>query len=128
GRRDVTIVSENLARELWGAPAAAIGQRIRQGTARADFGPWKEIVGVVADVSENGVHEPSPATVYWLASRELLSPQGQMQLNVTRAAAFVVQSSRAGSESLLGELRQAIWAVNAGLPVTNVRTMGEIYG
>jgi predicted permease len=129
GRRDVTIVSENLARELWGTPSAAIGKRIRQGTGRVDFdfGPWKEIVGVVADVRENGVHEPAPATVYWLATRELLSSQRQMQLNVTRAAAFVVRSSRAGSESFLGELRQAIWTVNAGLPVTTVRTMGDIY-
>jgi len=127
GRRDVTIVSESLARELWGAPSAAIGQRIRQGTGKADFGPWKEIIGVVADVRDNGVHEPAPATVYWLATRELLSPQQQMQLNVTRAAAFVIRSSRAGSESFLGELRQAIWAVNGGLPVANVRTMGEIY-
>src|SRR5215471_776682 len=127
GRRDVTIISENLARELWGAPSAAIGRRVRQGTGRADFGPWKEIIGVVADVRDNGVHEPAPATVYWLATRELLSPQQQMQLNVTRAAAFVIRSSRAGSESFLGELRQAIWAVNGGLPVANVRTMGEIY-
>jgi hypothetical protein len=28
-KRPVAMVSENLARELWGSPAAAIGKRIR---------------------------------------------------------------------------------------------------
>ena len=126
-RRDVTIISDNMARELFGAASAAVGKRIRQGTAAFNVGPWKEIVGVAADVRENGVHEPAPTTVYWLATRELLSPQRQMQLNVTRATAYVIRSSRAGTESFLGELRQSIWAVNTNLPVTTVRTMGELY-
>ena len=29
-RRQVAIVSENLARELWGSPAAALGRRVRE--------------------------------------------------------------------------------------------------
>jgi predicted permease len=126
-RRDVTIISDNMARELFGAAPAAVGKRIRQGTAAFNVGPWKEIVGVAADVRENGVHQPAPTTVYWLATRELLSPQRQMQLNVTRATAYVIRSSRTGTESFLGELRQSIWAVNTNLPVTTVRTMGELY-
>jgi len=127
GRRNVVIVSENLARELWGTPSAAIGNRIKQGTTNIELGPWKEIIGVVQDVRDNGVHAAAPATVYWLAARELLSPTRQMQLNVTRAAAFVIRSPRAGTEGLLSDIRNTVWALNRNLPLASVRTMAEIY-
>jgi predicted permease len=52
--RPVAIVSENLARELWGAPSAAIGKRI------ASAKVWHEVVGVVEDVRHNGVDKPAP--------------------------------------------------------------------
>src|SRR6185295_18054214 len=50
--RPVALVSESLARELWRDPRAALGQRIREG----DGSPWREIVGVVGDVHDDGVH------------------------------------------------------------------------
>lgn len=53
------MISENLAREIWGAPAAAVGRRIRQGPTSK----WREIVGVVGDVRDNGVDAPAPAIV-----------------------------------------------------------------
>jgi ABC-type antimicrobial peptide transport system permease subunit len=40
---------------------------------------------------------------------------------------FLIRSSRAGTESFLAEVRQTVWAVNGSLPVTEVRTMKEIY-
>ena len=61
GLRPVGIVSESLARELWGSPSAAIGKRFREFPSM----PWHEVVGVVQDVRENGVDQISPATVYW---------------------------------------------------------------
>ena len=45
-KREVVIVSENLARELWGTPAAALGKRIRHLPEM----PWHEVIGVVQDV------------------------------------------------------------------------------
>src|SRR5687767_6137354 len=45
-RRRVALVSENVARELWQDANAAIGKRIRENPAN----PWREVVGVVADV------------------------------------------------------------------------------
>ena len=39
-----SLISENMARELWHDPSAALGKRIREGMKD----PWREIVGVVA--------------------------------------------------------------------------------
>src|SRR5205814_742978 len=38
---------------------------------------------------------------------------------------YVVRSPRAGSESLMKELRQAVWSVDANLPLANVKTMED---
>src|SRR5262249_9658541 len=46
---------------------------------------------------------------------------------VTRAGAFVIRSSRAGTEGLLKEVRQAIWSVNGRQPVAFVRTLETLY-
>ena len=57
----VAMVSENLAKELWQSPANAIGKRIRTGNTD----DWREIVGVVGDVRDDGVNQDAPSTVYW---------------------------------------------------------------
>jgi hypothetical protein len=54
--RPVVMISENLARELWGTPAAAIGKHLRQ---RPDM-PWHEVIGVAQDVRENGIFNRHP--------------------------------------------------------------------
>jgi predicted lysophospholipase L1 biosynthesis ABC-type transport system permease subunit len=113
------MVSENLARELWGTPSAAIGKRFRE------FRQWWEVVGVVQDVRENGVHEKAPAIVYWPSMMEGLYGPGA--LNTVRTVTFVVQSGRTGTEGFLNEVRQAVWSVNPSLPVASVRTMQEVY-
>jgi hypothetical protein len=47
----VAMVSENLARELWKDPSAAIGKRIRESMTT----PWRRVVGVVSDERDEGV-------------------------------------------------------------------------
>ena len=121
GLRDVVIVSENFARESWGTPSAAIGKRIRQSS---DI-PWKEVVGVVQDVRHNGVDETAPAIVYWPAMMNSL--YGAHMIDAPRAVTFAVRSDRAGTESFLNEIQQAVWSVNSNLPLASVRTMQEIY-
>jgi hypothetical protein len=44
-KRMVAMLSENLAREWWGDPRAAIGKRVRESLKA----PWREVVGVVSD-------------------------------------------------------------------------------
>jgi predicted permease len=121
-RRRYVMVSENLAREYWGSPQAAVGQRLKTGLPSA---PWREVIGVVQDVRDNGLHEPAPAIVYWPSYGE--SQYRPAQTDIARAATFVIRSSRAGSQGFLDQVRRAVWSVNPALPVASVRTMQDIY-
>jgi predicted permease len=115
------IVSENLAREVWGSPAAAIGKRIRRWPSM----PWREVIGIVQDTYENGVQEKAPTIVYWPSMTDGLYGPGTF--DAIRSATFIVRSDRAGTESYLNELRQAVWSVNSNVPVASMRTMEDIY-
>jgi hypothetical protein len=118
--RPVAIVSRNLAREMWGTPAAALGKRIREGNGS----PWREMVGVVDDVYGNGLDQEAPRIVYWPWFMESFLGQS---LNVRRSVTFAIRSSRAGTASLLTEVRDTVRAVDAGVPLTRVRTLGDVY-
>jgi predicted permease len=121
GLRPVVTVSENLARELWGSPAAAVGKHLRQ---RPEM-PWHEVIGVVQDVRENGLNQPPPAIVYWPSmSLYLNAPPGRA--NAIRGVTFIVRSDRAGTEGFLNQVQQAVWSVNPALPVSP-RTMRDVY-
>jgi predicted permease len=120
-RRPYVIVSENLARELWTTPQDALGKRIRT----LPGAPWREVIGVVQDVRDNGTHEPSPAIVYWPTIGESVYRAGQTQ--VDRTVTYLVRTSRAGSESLLSEMRHAVWSVNGSLPLASVQTIHQVY-
>jgi predicted permease len=118
GDRKFVLVSENLARELWGSAKAAIGKRVRS----TEIGPWREVVGVVQDVRYSGPQEPAPAVVYWPIFGQL--PYGPITF-ATRSVVFSVRTDRAGTGALLNELRQAVRSVNAELAVANPETMRE---
>jgi len=118
GRQPVVMVSENLARELWGTPSMTIGKHLREFRNL----PWNEVIGVVQDVHEIGVQDQVPEIVYWPPL--LQSPF----VPVVRTVTFVIRSQRAGTESFLSEVRAAVWSVNANLPLASVRTMQEVYG
>jgi predicted permease len=112
--RLVVLVSENLARELWREPAAALGKRIRHG------GDWSEIVGVVEDTHDNGLQEPAPTTTYW--------PAYMKQFDVAQPnVVFAIRSPLAGRASFLREIEQAVWSVSASLPLANPVTMQTYY-
>src|SRR6202034_3426701 len=105
---------------LWGSPSAAVGKRIREFSGM----PWQEVIGVIQDVRENGVDQKTPEIVYWPSLGENLF--GPSKLNAVRTVTFAVRSDRAGTESFLNQVRQAVWTVNASLPVASVRTMQEV--
>jgi putative ABC transport system permease protein len=120
-KRRVAIVSENLAREMWGSPVGALGKRIRAGYKDDS---WREVVGVAGDVYDKGPQERPSSFAYWPAMK---SNFGDDEVNVTRFAVLLVRTKRAATESFLTEARQAIWSVDANLPVFLVRTLKDLY-
>ena len=57
----VALVSENVAREWWQDPRAAIGKRIRA-TLNDD---WREVIGVLEDIRDDGIDQRAPGMIYW---------------------------------------------------------------
>jgi len=114
------MVSENLARELWGTPTAALGRRIRERLTA----PWREVVGVVSDERDDGVDRKAPTIVCWpLLMNNFSGDETFMQ----RTLALMIRSSRTGTPAFLTEIGRAVWSVNPNIPLANVRTLQEIY-
>jgi predicted permease len=120
GRRRVAMVSENLARELWREPSAALGKRVRE----SPKAPWREVVGVVSDERDDGVDKKSPTFVCWPMLMEDF--EGEHDFN-QRVPAFVIRSRRTGSNGFVGEVGRAVWSINPDLALASVRTQQEIY-
>lgn len=108
--RKVAVISENFAREYWKSAQDAVGKRIRENPTEE----WSEVVGVVADIRSDGVDKPAPTTVYW--------PERGM-----RSMTYVVRSTRDNSQAYNSELRAAVQAASPSIPITNLRTMKEVY-
>ena len=120
---DVVMVTETFAREYWSSPAAAIGKRVNNMDIEEGNIRWREIVGVVGNVHDDGVDQDATAVIYWPVIVDDLWGDGPM---VQRQQAFVIRSARVGHSALLDEVRDAVWAVNASLPLARVRTLQEI--
>jgi predicted permease len=116
----VAMVSENLAREYWHDPSAALGKRIRVGSKD----DWREIIGVVGNVYDEGVSKPATTSVYWPLLMDHFESDDSMSM---REIAFVVRSSRTGSQSFLNEVRQAVWSLNPNLPLADVHALDFYY-
>ena len=116
----VAMVSENLAREYWGSSANALGKHIRVSTKD----DWREIVGVIGDVHSDGMGKDAPTVAYWPT---LLSHFEGGMFSVRRFVVFAIRTPRAGSESLMKDVRQAVWSVDANLPLTDIHTQDYYY-
>ena len=115
----VGVITENLAREYWKEPAKAIGRRIRESPKN----PWREIVGVAANVHDDGVNVKATPTVYWPMLMEHFWGD---KLVAQRNMAYAIRSARAGNTTFLKEIQQAVWSVGPNLPLANVRLLTQI--
>jgi predicted permease len=116
----VGMVSENFAREYWGSASNALGKRIRV-TTKDD---WREIVGVIGNVHWEGIEKDAPSVVYWPTFNSHFESS---DTDLRRFIKFVIRTPRAGTESLMKDLRQAVWSVDANLPLTEMRTQDYYY-
>jgi predicted permease len=117
----VAIVSENFAREYWGRPVNALGKQIRVGSKD----DWHQIIGVVGDVRDDGLNKDAPTIAYWPI---YLGRFESDLFHVSRTLVFAIRSPRAGSESLMKEVRPAVWSIDSNLPLENIRTLDYYSG
>jgi predicted lysophospholipase L1 biosynthesis ABC-type transport system permease subunit len=115
----VVLVSAGYARETWNSVEGALGKRVRA----EPNGPWQEVIGVVADVYDDGAHLPPTPAVYWPARENAWALGNIVPLSV----AFVLRTDRSGTESLLQDMRQAVADVAPELPIAQVQTLVEVY-
>jgi predicted permease len=130
-RAPVALVSDNMARELWRDPHAALGKRIRF-TADDE---WRQVIGVVADLRDDGIDRQAPTVVYSPYWPMLQNHFGNSEPFVYggpprvahRTVVFVIRTPRAGRIALVQELRRAVASVNSTLPVADVKTLESVY-
>ncbi len=119
-KNPVAIVSEGTAREYWPNRSDALGHRIRVATTD----DWREIVGVVGDVYDDGVSQKPTTSVYWpLMMAHFEGDDNRVQ----RYVAFLVRTPRAGSQSLMKDVSDSVWSVNPNLPLADVNTLHHFY-
>jgi predicted permease len=120
GRHPVALVSESTAKESWGSAANALGKQIRV----ANTDDWRQVIGVVADLHEDGLDKPVPTVIYW----PLLQSRFEGNPNFPRRGIdYVIRSQRAGSATFFNEIQRAVWSVDADLPLADPSTLGVLY-
>ncbi|MFN7959880.1 MAG: ABC transporter permease [Thermoanaerobaculia bacterium] len=108
----VALVNQTAAQRLWPGESP-LGKRIKQGWPEEKT-PWREVVGVVADLKLNGVAAETPMNVFVPLAQE---PAPNLHL--------LVRTAGSPANSLLtvaGALRE----LDHDVPVTEVRTMNQV--
>ncbi len=119
-QKQVAIITENFARELWQTPALALGKRLRNNFDE----DWSEVIGIVSDLHDDGMNQAPPQVAYWPTMRKY---SAKSPPNITRNVSYLIRSDRTNSSTFIQELRQAVAAVNPNLPIANISTLGEVY-
>ncbi len=113
----VAIVSERIVREYFpGGPDAALGRRLRMGIMDAD-GEWLTVVGVVADIRQQGLDQDVKPMIYAPFQQERATPM------LLRFVSFVARTNTPAivAEGMRAEIRRAA----PDLPIAGTATMDE---
>ncbi len=111
----VVIVNQSMAKWLWPGQTA-IGKRIHVGLYNMNP-PWMTVIGVASDLKRYSLTEsPRP---------EMIVPYTQKPYPSFTTMQFVVRSPALVAQ-LLPALRSAIAGVDPGIPVSRVRTIGDL--
>lgn len=123
-RRRVLMVTEDFAREYWDTPAEAVGKRIGTGTAP---GNWREIVGVVGAVRDDGVTQGRVPVVYWPMLIEDYWPDMMgREPFIQRSMRYAIRSDRVGTPEFLDAVKQVVWSFQPTQALTTAETLQDI--
>jgi putative ABC transport system permease protein len=109
------VVTQALAKRLWPG-ADALGKGIKP---NGEEPPFYRVVGVTADVHEDGLDKPATEAVFYpLQPVEGWPPPREMTV--------VVRTATMEPEALTAAIRQTLLAIDPGVPLTNVETMERV--
>jgi putative ABC transport system permease protein len=113
----VAIISERIAREYFpGGATSALGRRLRLGIMSAD-GEWLTIVGVVADIRQQGLDQDVKPMIYAPFQQERAAPF------LLRFVSFVARTDTPAS--VLDGIRAEIRRAAPEVPIAGTTTMDE---
>jgi predicted permease len=107
---EVVIVDDKLAARFW-PNESALGKRLRQGAN----GPWRTVVGVVADAKEYDVDAEPPITAYFPVE----------QYNIVSRYVVVRTAKNVDASSVTNAVSREIQAIDPDLPAYDVATMEQ---
>ena len=108
---EVVVINETMARRFW-PNEDPIGKRVKQGWPEWTT-PWREVIGVVADVKLNGVMETTPLHVYL--------PLAQSDFT----GLYLAVRTTVEPQTLTASVQSALHSVDSQIPLYQVRTMDE---
>ena len=112
------VINDAMARLHW-PDADPIGARIKIGRTESD-NPWYTIVGVVGSIRQNGLDAPPDPELYFaLDQTPVEAPFFWPQHLLVR--------TEGDPASFAPAIRRAVWEVDADQPVSNVRTMSDVF-
>jgi putative ABC transport system permease protein len=111
----VTLINRRLAEQYWPGEDA-VGKRLKVGPADSP-NSWLTVVGVVGDVRQTGLHEQKLEfyVPYMQERRSFMAPRD------------LVVRTKADPAVIAAAVRKAVWSVDKDQPVSNVRTLNEVF-
>lgn len=120
----VIIVNQSMARHCWPGQSP-LGKRMHVGNPRKGL-PWATVVGIVADTKSGPRDEPSADQWYYpMQQPTVLTGPSASDAIATPAGANIVLRSTLPPEQMVQTLRSAVAAVDAQLPLDEVRPMSD---
>ena len=109
------VISEGLAREIWGDDTDPVGHRLRFGPNA----PWMPIIGVVGNAKNRGLTEP--------ARPELYAPALGTYANLALASEItLIVRSASDPQSLIAPMRRVVSGVDPEVPTYAIASMRDV--
>jgi len=115
GGSPVTIINERLARQEWSDPRLALGQHLKVGGPYME-GPTLEIIGVVANVSQEGLDAERSPTFYYAFSQK---PDSAMVVTIR---------TNGDPSQWMNAARRQVSALDRNVPIQSLRTAEDWLG
>jgi putative ABC transport system permease protein len=113
GAQPVAIVNQALARQIW-PNEDAVGKQITFFSPQG-LEPWRVVVGVVGDVKHHGLNMETRPEIYVPHAQ---APTSTMTL---------VMRAPGDATAMTASVREAVRALDADLPLFNVRTLEQLH-